>query len=282
MKLYKRCEKCIYDKKKPLSDDEAYQTEIKDIIYNHGENDSSSYIAYRCDQVYEKISGMPRKSYTDIKKRFNDLVLSMEGQLRKQIEESRDPLARAMAFARIGNYIDFSVFHDIDDDEFLSLFEKAECTDMDMKTLESFKSQCSKAGTFLLVADNCGEIVLDKLFLEQLMKLYPHLDVSIMVRGAETMNDVTAEDAEYVGIDKYGRIISNGNEVPATVYDLCSDEAKEALDHTDVILSKGQGNYETLSEEGRHIFYSLLCKCDVFVERFRVPLYSGIFTEEFE
>ena len=172
MKLSKRCEDCIYSKQKELIDDEDYLNEIKEIIYKHRENDSSSYLVYRCNQVYARRFGKPQRSYTEIKKRFNDLVLSIEDDLRIKIEESRDPLASAMVYARIGNYIDFSALYDVKEKDFLALFDKAEYTEKDRKTMDAFKKQCAKARTFLLIADNCGEIVIDKLFLEQLLKLY--------------------------------------------------------------------------------------------------------------
>ena len=123
---------------------------------------------------------------------------------------------------------------------------------------------------------------MDKLFLEQLRKRFPELSITIMVRGAEVINDATLEDAEYVGLDKMGRIVTNGDAVSGTVYELLSDEARQVLDSADVILAKGQGNYESLCRQGRHIFYSFLCKCDLFMARFDVPRLTGIFTEEFE
>ena len=282
MHLDWRCEKCLYDKQQEHTDDEEYLAEIRAIIGSRREHDTSPYLTWRFHQAYERHFGISPKSYGEEKKQFNDLVLSMEDRLRKQIEESDDPLAVAMVYGRIGNYIDFGAANCVSEEEFLSLFDKAEYNERDKEAFESFKRQCEKAKTFLLIADNCGEIVIDKLFLEQLKKFYPHLEISVMVRGAETVNDVTAEDAAYVGIDEYARIISNGNEVAGTVYELCSDEAKYAIDHTDVIMAKGQGNYESMAAQGRHVFYSFLCKCGLFTSRFNVPLYTGIFTEERE
>ena len=282
MKLSWRCEECIYERQKQLTDDEGYLKEVKAIIDNRREHDASAYLSYLINQVYERRFGVRKRSYKAENRQYNDLVLSMEDKLRKQIEESEDPLALAMVYGRVGNYIDFGTLNSVNEEEFLSLFDKAEYADRDKKDFESFKRQCAEAKTFLLIADNNGEIVIDKLFIEQLRKLYPHLDISVMVRGAEAANDVTEEDAAYVGIDKCARIISNGAEIAGTVYDMCSDEAKKALDETDVILAKGQGNYESLAKMGRHIFYSFLCKCELFTERFSVPLFTGIFVEETE
>lgn len=122
--------------------------------------------------------------------------------------------------------------------------------------------------------------MLDKLFIEQLRKRFPELEIKIMVRGSEVLNDATLEDACYVGMDKLTEVISNGNAVAGTVYDMLPDEAKKALDTADVILAKGQGNYESLCRQGRHIFYSFLCKCELFTSRFNVPRLTGVFVEE--
>ena len=104
--------------------------------------------------------------------------------------------------------------------------------------------------------------------------------LSVMVRGEEVLNDVTLEDARYVGIDQLASLISNGTSVAGTIYEMLPAEAKNAMDTADVILAKGQGNYESLCGQGRHLFYSLLCKCRLFTERFDVPELTGVFLEE--
>ena len=88
------------------------------------------------------------------------------------------------------------------------------------------------------------------------------------------------EDAAYVGIDRLATIVSNGAAIPGTVYKMLSEDARRILDTADVILAKGQGNYESLSNQGRHIFYVFLCKCDLFTWRFQVPRLTGMFVEE--
>ena len=98
----------------------------------------------------------------------------------------------------------------------------------------------------------------------------------------QTFNDLvlSMEDAVYAGIDRLAQIVSNGAPIPGTVYKMLSQEARRVLDTADVILAKGQGNYESLSHQGRHIFYVFLCKCDLFTTRFQVPRLSGMFVEE--
>ncbi|MDD6573184.1 MAG: ARMT1-like domain-containing protein [Thermoflexaceae bacterium] len=281
MRIIESCAECLYDKQKHLTEDERYLKEIKDIIDNRGEDDTSPYLVYRFNKVYQKYFGR-QTPYQEIKKKYNDLVLSMEDSVRNRIEASEDPLAKALLYARVGNYIDFGAMNHVDEETFLSLLDRVEWNDKDLDVIQSFVDQCKRARNFLLIADNCGEIVLDKLFLEQLHKSFPDLEINILVRGGEVLNDATEEDAEYVGINELARIISNGLPIAGTVYDMLPDGAKEVVNQADVILAKGQGNYESLSKQGRHIFYSFLCKCELFTSRFGVPKLTGIFVEEWD
>ncbi len=279
MRVIESCAECLYKRQLRKTDNKECLAEIKAVIDNRTDDDPAPYLVYRFNQIYLKYFGSVA-SFRDEKIKYNDLVLSMEDALREEINSSDDPLLTAFSFARAGNYIDFGALSDVDEKTFLSLLEREELSDNDLQTFEAFAKQCETAGSLLLLADNCGEIVLDKLFLEQLKKQYPQLKLSVMVRGGEVLNDVTVEDAEYAGIGSVAEIISSGIGVSGTVYRMLSDEAKSALDNADVILSKGQGNYEALSGQGRHIFYSFLCKCERFTNRFGVPRLTGIFVEE--
>ena len=130
--------------------------------------------------------------------RSGGLALSMEGAVREKIEVSNEPMETALLYARIGNYIDFGAMNHVDEQTFLRLFENAKAGEPDTAVMKSLFRQCESAESFLLVADNCGEIVLDKLFLTELRRRFPKLDISVMVRGGEVLNDATMEDAEYV------------------------------------------------------------------------------------
>jgi len=279
MRIIESCAECLYNKQKKLSNDSSYLNEIKSIIDTRGADDSAPYLVYLFNRVYEKHFGK-KASFKEIKTRYNNLVLSMEDELRHKINASDNSLATALMYARIGNYIDFAALDKVDKDTFLAMFETNAFNEKDKKTLESFVSQCSKAKNFLLLADNCGEIVLDKLFIEQLKKAFPNLAVTVMVRGGEAMNDATVEDAEQVGLEKVARVLSNGYATAGTIYKMLPIEAKKAFDEADVILAKGQGNYESLYEQGFHVFYSFLCKCELFTSRFNVPSLTGMFIEE--
>lgn len=273
-----RCVQCLYDQQAQKTDDKEYLRKIKEILDNRGENDSAPYMVYQFDKLYEDYFGV-KDSFYDVKKSYNDLVLSMEDSLRAEIINSDDPLATAFLYARIGNYIDFGAMNNVDEKTFLSLFDGAALSENDKETYESFVKQCECAKSFLLIADNCGEIVLDKLFLEQLHIRFPNMSIDVLLREDEVLNDATIEDAKYVGLDKIATLHSNGARVAGTIMHLLPADVKKTLERTDVILSKGQGNYESLCDQGMHIFYSFLCKCELFTVRFNVPQFTGMFIE---
>ena len=279
MRIPESCAKCMYDHQKIKTDDPVYLAEVQNILDHRREDDCSPYMIYLFNQAHVRLFGKSA-DYREVKKQYNDLILQMEDKLRKEIESAEDPLAKALIMARIGNYIDFGALTKVDENEFFALFADTQMREDDKRTYQSFLKACEKARTFLLVCDNCGEIVLDKLMLEQLKKRFPQITIKVMVRGEEAVNDATVEDAIYAGLDQVAEIVSNGEAVAGTIYEMLPQKAKDAIDEADVILAKGQGNYESMSGQGRHIFYEFLCKCEYFMERFQVPKLTGMFIEE--
>ena len=279
MRITESCAACLYDKQQNRKDDPVYLARVRELIDNRREEDTSPYLVYQFNKLYEELFG-ETADYSEIKKTYNDLVLGMEDKLREEIRHAEDPLARAIVMSRIGNYIDFGAMNHVDKETFLAMFRDTELREGDRKTYASFLKRCRDARSFLLVCDNCGEVVLDKLLLEQLSRRFPQLKMYAMVRGGDVLNDATAEDAEYVGLDRVAEIVSNGSAAAGTISSLLSERAKEVLREADVILSKGQGNYESMSGQGYDAFYLLLCKCDLFTARFGVPRLTGIFTED--
>ena len=279
MRISESCAQCLYERQANKTENAEYLAEIKALLDNRRENDSAPYMVYLFNKVHMRYFGSPA-DYSGIKKEYNDLVLGMEESLRREIKSSPDPLAKALMMSRIGNYIDFGAMNHVDRAEFLELFRDTEMREDDKAAYGSFLQRCASGKKFLLICDNCGEIVLDKLLTEQLRERFPHLAVKAMVRGAEVLNDATLEDAVYAGLDKAAEIITNGEAVAGTIRDMLPETSRRALDEADIILSKGQGNYESLSGEGYPAYYAFLCKCELFTGRFGVPRLTGIFTEE--
>ena len=279
MRVNDLCASCLLRGQRKKTDNAEYLARVEEMIANRTDDDSSPVLGYRFHELFKEYGGT-LKSFAKEKKQYNDLALSIEGKISERISKADYPLAKALMYSRVGNYIDFGAMVNVNEEEFLSLLEKAEIKEEELSVLSSMEEQLNKAKSFLLIADNAGEIVFDKLLLIELQKLFPHLKITVMVRGGEVSNDATMEDAKYVGLDKAANVISNGMPIAGTVYQMLSAEARQAIDSADVILSKGQGNYESLSGYGRHIFYSFLCKCDLFTSRFNVPNFTGMFIED--
>ena len=279
MRIPESCAECLYDRQRARCQDEEYLAQVKKLIEERGENDTSPLLVYRFNTEYVKRFGKTA-GYADVKRHYNDLMLKLEDRFRIRIESSQDPVETALALARAANYIDFGAMNHVDEDTCLGLLEGAALRKDEREVFRHLMAECSDAQRFLLITDNCGEIVLDKLFLEQLKKRFPWLKLQVLVRGQEVLNDVTPEDAVYAGICRIAEIISNGKAIAGTVYDMLPDEARRALDRVDVIFAKGQGNYESLSGQGRHIYYTFLCKFDLFTSRFSVPPLTGMLVEE--
>lgn len=207
---------------------------------------------------------------------FNQMMLGKETEIYKQITDSDDYLKTAIQYAMTGNYIDFGSMHTVDEDYLENALQESKERRIEDAVLESFKKDLASARRLVLLTDNCGEVVLDKLLLKIIKKQYPQIDIIIMVRGGEVLNDATKKDALEVGLDKVGTVVDNGTEIAGTFLDVVSKEALQILEEADVILSKGQANFETLRGCGKNIYYIFLCKCDMFAKRFNVPRFTGM------
>ena len=214
--------------------------------------------------------------YAEIKKYFNQLMLQYEAGAREKIAESEDPLKLALQYSMTGNYIDFGAMAKIDEDALGALIEKSYENNVDATEYRNLKVDLKTAKHLVYLTDNCGEIVMDKILIETLMDLYPELEIKVIVRGAPVLNDVTKEDVDQVGLSDLVTIIENGTAIAGTCMEEINEESKKAMEEADVILSKGQGNFETLIGCGLNVYYIFLCKCDMFAEKFHVEKFSGM------
>ncbi len=198
--------------------------------------------------------------YLEIKKQSNDRVLALYPTLKKLVLESANPFDTALRLAIAGNIIDFGVSNQYDLD---ATIDKVLKSDFSINHSYELKEALSNAKTVLYLGDNSGEIVLDKLFIETIM----HPNLHFAVRGAPVINDVTIDDARYVGIYKVADVISNGYDAPSTIIDKCSEEFQKHFNDADVIISKGQGNLEgLLHKTHKTVFFLLMVKCGVIAE----------------
>ena len=163
---------------------------------------------------------------------------------------------------------------------FEQLLQKAEKESIDEEEYRKFRADLHGAKTLVYLTDNCGEIVLDKIFIRHMKEEYPDLQITVIVRGENVINDATMTDAGEVGLTELVPCIGNGNAAPSTVVERLSDEAKRLLNDADVIISKGQGNFEGLCGEGYNPYFLFLCKCELFLHRFKLPRFTSVFVKE--
>lgn len=281
MRVVDSCDKCLYDKRVFIAQSIADETkraeylkEIRAILDNRDPEDSAPYLVSLFEQVQKKYD-IPEKLYP--KEQYNSIIMDVEAQIEEEIEAAEDPLEMAIVFARIGNYIDFGAMNTVDPDVLMKMLKDEHGVGLDADVYAQFIADCEKGHNFVLLCDNCGEIVLDKLMIRQMKKRFPHLQMKVMVRGEAVLNDATMEDAIFCGMDKEAEVITNGNAVAGTVWKLLSEEARTALEQADVVLSKGQGNFETFFDYKGVVYYTFLCKCELFTTRFQVPRLTGMF-----
>ena len=256
-----------------------YRRRVRAAIEN-GRGFSSPEVNADISAIYRELFG-PERDYADVKRRFNALMLALEPGLQADVDAAPDPLMRAVQYAMVGNYIDFAALGDIDEGELRRRLGTVDAMAVNPAVLEELRGAAASARRLTLLTDNCGEIVTDKVLLRTLRRLNPALRVSVVVRGAPVVNDATVEDAEQVGMDAVAhRVLGNGCDLPGAVLTRISAEALAVVDAADLIISKGQANYEGLSGCGRNIYYIFMCKCELFINRFNVPQFSGVLTKE--
>ncbi len=256
-----------------------YFREVLRLVGNAPEDACAPAVTERVNLLHETFFGNPY-SFRELKEKYNRVMLEREQDIAAEIAASADPLRAALQFARVGNYIDFGAMGSVDDKKLSSLLARAQEEEIDDLEYDSFRRDLETAAKLVYCTDNCGEIVLDKLLIAELQKRYPEVEITVLVRGYEVLNDATLEDAEQVGLTKLARTLGNGSRAAGTVLNAVSREAFQALEEADVTVAKGQGNFESLHGCGRNIYYLFLCKCDWFTRRFGLERFQGVFINE--
>jgi len=263
MKTALDCIPCILrqtlDAARLVSDDPAIHSNImrdtlgmlKEIDFNQ----SPPAIAQIIHRSIRKQSGI-NDPYSQLKTKQNQLALEMIPILRDKIKASPDPLLLAARLAIAGNIIDLGVNGD------LKLIDIQRAVDQALSEpfigdAEQFRQAVNRARSILYLADNAGEIAFDSLLIEQLAAER----VTLAVRGSPVINDATIEDAKEVGLDKLVKVMNNGSDAPGTILSDCDENFQQLFQQADLIIAKGQGNFETLSEEPVNIFFLFKVKC---------------------
>ena len=215
--------------------------------------------------------------YASIKKEYNQLALQFYDEAKELVNNAKDPLFEAIVVAALGNTIDFGTNHKID---FIRDIKNFTPDNLAINDYEKFKISLQNAKHLLILLDNAGEIVFDKLLVEIIIKTFPNLEIVCSVRASPIINDATLEDAEFIGLIDLVQVIE-GSGTPGIHLPATSNKFKKHFFLKDgVILSKGQGNFESLygmEIPDKEVFYLLKAKCSLMERIFSVKEGNIIF-----
>ena len=211
-------------------------------------------------EVYRIISEMTgvKDPYQEIKKTCTNQALDLYPEVKKKVQKAENSLMAAVRAAIAGNIIDFGAQAEFDMKKDL---ERILSQELAINHFPQFAQMIEKSNQIIYLADNAGETVFDRVLIEEISK-----PLKYAVRDQPVINDAVKEDAIHAGIDQIAEIISSGSDAPGTILDYCSKDFLEIFESADLIISKGQGNYEALSDIHRPIFFLLKAKCPVIAK----------------
>ena len=279
------CKRCLLGKK--LDDYPAwasaeaaaeYRRRVLALV-NENETLSSPEVDCEIDRIHESLFG-PRLDYDPIKRRFNALMLEREGDMLDGIAAAPDPLERAVQYAMTGNFIDFAALDSVDEGTLQRMLDKADRIPVDAGLLTQLRGSVARARRLTYLLDNCGEIVMDRVLMRVIREINPGIEITAVVKGAPVVNDATREDAEQARLWEVAAVADTGVGIAGVPEGRVSEACRQLMARADVMISKGQANYETLCGCGLDIYYIFMCKCQLFMDRFHVPQFSGIITRE--
>lgn len=222
-------------------------------------NETAPEIGFRMHQHAKRITGI-EDPYKELKNQYNEIADEIYQRIEREkwLENSEDPFDMACRLAISGNIIDFSVGLQLDYSEIVKSVEDSVKKDIFGSGTKSLYEAAEKAERIMYIADNSGEIIFDKFLIKQL----PRHKITYVVKGGPIVNDATMEDAIFSGVADLVRVIDNGHFAQGTTLEKCSEEFRKEFESADLIISKGQANFETLSDiRDKNIFYLLRAKC---------------------
>ncbi len=229
--------------------------ELADIDYDA----TPPVTAQKINRMISRAVGV-KDLYAHQKQHFNRFAVELLASIKKTLDSQQDIFSIKVKLAIAANIIDFGKYNNLNENDVLFSFEKAKEVPLDSVALAGLKESIHDADSILFLCDNAGEIVFDRFLIEEM----PFKKVICAVRGAPVINDATLDDAHATRLTEIVRVISNGSDAPGTVLEDCSPEFRQTFDGADVIIAKGQGNFETLScITNKKIYFLFQVKCPV-------------------
>ena len=269
MRIYLDCIPCfvrqVLDSVKMTTDDEQiHEKVLREALHLASKMDlhqSPPAMAQKIHRFIRELTGV-QDPYLQVKNRFNKFALKMYPDMKDRIETSADPLETAVRLAIAGNIIDLGVKSGLAESQVERTITGSLTESLDMDALEEFRNATAEAKDILYLGDNAGEIVFDRLLIEQLACK----NITFVVKAGPIINDATMQDAEMTGLTDTVSVIDNGSDAPGTILESCSEDFRSRFAGADLVIAKGQGNYETLSDADKNIFFVLKAKCPVIAQ----------------
>jgi uncharacterized protein with ATP-grasp and redox domains len=266
MQVYLDCFPCFLrqtlDAVRLVTDDEAIHErvmrQVLELVCRTDAHQTPPAIGQQIHRMIRQVTGNP-DPYRQRKHDSNTLALGLYSQMKNLIRGSANPLETAMRLAIAGNIIDFGLYSNIEVADVTQALDRALADGWDAGCLEEFTRAVNDARTILYIGDNAGEIVFDRLLIEEL----PQEKITFAVKGVPVLNDATMEDAEMTGLTNLVEVVENGSDAPGTILETCSAGFRQHFEQSDLVIAKGQGNYECLNEVDKDVFFILMAKCPV-------------------
>ena len=257
----------------------AFTKELLKLYLSAPESANAPWLGPATSELMHRFYGVEIDRFRREKEESNRFILERMDEIRERIRSQTDPVLAGLKFAILGNYLDFAALRDeVSFEKLDEMLAGALEMELDGETYRRFRRELAEKERLLYLTDNAGEIGFDRLFAEELQRAYPHLQITFCVRGGIAQNDATRSDAAEVGISF--PVIDNGTCIAGTQLEQLGEEARAAMNGADVILSKGQGNVETLLGCGYNIYYAFLIKCPRFEQRFGKKKLTPMFVKE--
>lgn len=240
---------------------------VLDVLQDAELDSTPPEISQRVHQIVKEETAVD-DPYRKIKEQSTREAWKLYSWLADLVAETNDPLETAVRLSIAGNIIDMgpNVEYELRDEVERVLQEPLVVDEM-----ASLRDGLGKASRVLYLADNAGETVFDRLLIETL-----DVPVTYAVKGAPIINDATLADARDAGVDEVAEVVSTGSAAPGTIREACSERFRRTLAGAELVIAKGQANYETLSDEGPRTFFLLQTKCPIIAREVGVPLRSII------
>lgn len=277
------CAQCLMkrhvDAARPLGDDETatkFAKGLMEAFLSLPEGADSCQIGPAVTKLYTDLYGLEGDRYREEKVASNAFAMERLPKIYAQIEKAKDPVYAALQLSILGNYLDFAAlagkvrFEDLE-----KMLEQAENYDLSGPHYDRFLQELKTAKSFVLITDNAGEVVFDRVLAETIHRFYPEINITFLVRGGPANNDALRKDADIVGIPF--PVEDSGLCVGGTPLHQISEKARILLQNADMILAKGMGNTESLYNCGLPVYYAFLVKCARFEQVFKRPHLTPMF-----